>query len=223
MISTRINKIFAVIVAVLVMLTGVVSVSADEMTQKPDVSVIGNADLDSSITIQDATAVQLYLAKYVEFTDEQNAVADVNKDSDINIVDVTNIQKYLARYNEENAIGETVSYHEAVYEYIEHDAVTEKKWVETKAAYTYEEPIYETRYGHWCNDCGIELTNWSDSAIEEHCGEHLWAGGNGSWSTKSKEVQVGTKIVEVPPEGFWQEIYHEAWTEEVLVKEAGWY
>ena len=223
MIKKKSRKFVAIMSALLVAISGVVSVSADEMTQKPDVSVIGNVDLDISITIRDATKIQMYIAKYNEFTDEEKAVSDVNKDNEINIIDVTNIQKYLARYNEENAIGETVSYHEAVYEYIEHDAVTEEKWVETKAAYTYEEPIYETRYGRWCNDCGIELTNWSSSEIATHCGEHLRAGGKGSWSTKYKEVQVGTKIVEVPPEGFWQEIYHEAWTEEVLVKEAGWY
>lgn len=125
-------------------------------------------------------------------------------------------------------------YHPAVTKEVKHDAVTEKKWVETKAAYTYEEPIYETRHGQWCNDCGIEMTGWSASEKTAHCGEHLWAGGNGSWSTKSKEVQVGTKTVEVPAEGYyktvvvkeaWTEtvVVKEAWTEKVLVKEAGWY
>lgn len=243
MIKKKSRKFVAIMSALLVAISGVVSVSADEMTQKPDVSVIGNVDLDISITIRDATKIQMYIAKYNEFTDEEKAVSDVNKDNEINIIDVTNIQKYLARYNTDTAIGETVAWHEAVYKEVyhpavtkevKHDAVTEKKWVETKAAYTYEEPIYETRHGHWCNDCGIEITNWGYDAIEEHCGEHLRAGGKGSWSTKYKEVQVGTKTVEVPAEGYyktvvvkeaWTEtvVVKEAWTEKVLVKEAGWY
>ncbi len=223
MINKSLNEIFAMIIVVLIMLTGVVSVSADEITQKPYVSVIGNADLDSSITIKDATAIQLYLAKYEEFTDEQKAVSDVNRDNDVNIVDVTDIQKHLASFNNDTAIGEIVTYYEAVVEYIEHPAETREVWVETKAAYTYEEPIYETRYGRWCNDCGVEVTNWGYIEIENHCGDHLDAGGKGSWSTKSKKVQVGVELVTVPAEGYWETVTEDAWTETIVIKEAGWY
>lgn len=125
-------------------------------------------------------------------------------------------------------------YHPAVTKEVKHDAVTEKKWVETKAAYTYEEPIYETQLRMVCNDCGADLTGWSTSDIRNHCGNHALEGGKGSWGDKRIQVQVGTKTVEVPAEGYyktvvvkeaWTEtvVVKEAWTEKVLVREAGWY
>ena len=37
-------------------------------------------------------------------------------------------------------------------------------------------------------------------------------------------IQSGTKTVEVPEQGHWEtKIIKEAWTEKVLVKEAGYY
>ncbi len=57
----------------------------------------GDVDMDSDVTIMDATAIQLYLAKKSEFTDEQMLNANVDGTEDISIMDVTVIQLYLAK------------------------------------------------------------------------------------------------------------------------------
>ena len=67
-----------------------INLSADP-TQK-----LGDVNGDGSISIDDATAVQKYLANMLDLTDEQAELADVNMDGDITIDDVTLVQKYLA-------------------------------------------------------------------------------------------------------------------------------
>lgn len=67
-----------------------------EPTTKPD-QIIGDVNGDGVISILDATELQKYLAKIVDFDDEQFAIADTNGDGNITILDVTQIQKYLAK------------------------------------------------------------------------------------------------------------------------------
>ena len=59
----------------------------------------GDANLDGTINIRDATIIQMYLAKISSFTSEQLTVADVNRDGTITISDATLIQMYLAKYD----------------------------------------------------------------------------------------------------------------------------
>lgn len=58
--------------------------------------ISGDVNKDGSVTIQDATVLQQYLANIVNFDDEQLSVADTNGDGNISIADATQIQKYLA-------------------------------------------------------------------------------------------------------------------------------
>ena len=60
--------------------------------------LIGDANLDGSITISDVTAIQYYLAELTEFTDEQLALADTNGDGEVNISDATHLQMFLADF-----------------------------------------------------------------------------------------------------------------------------
>ena len=54
--------------------------------------------------------------------------------------------------------------------------------------------------------------------------QHMDEGGDGGWYTATEQVQVGTRTVEVPEQSHMETyIVKEAWTEKVLVKEAGWY
>lgn len=113
------------------------------------------------------------------------------------------------------------TWHEAVYKTINHPAETEKVWVVDKEAYTYEEPVYEEQGRYICNDCGADIT---DNVL--HIFEHIENDPNckGSYRVKVVKVQVGTKTVEVPEQGHWEtKVIKEAWTEKVLVKEAGYY
>lgn len=122
--------------------------------------------------------------------------------------------------NTSSAPTESKIWHEAVYEYIEHPAVTEQVWVVDKAAYTYEEPVYETQWRTICNDCGADITG---NAVS-HAGLELKNGGKGSYRAEPREVQIGTKTVTVPEEGHYEtRVVKEAWTEKKLVKEAGYY
>lgn len=57
---------------------------------------LGDVDLNGDINISDATMIQKYLVKLVEFDDTQLAVSDVDGDGVITVSDATTIQKYLA-------------------------------------------------------------------------------------------------------------------------------
>ena len=57
----------------------------------------GDVNRDGKLNIKDATAIQKYLAKMIDFDDTQISLADYNKDNKVNIKDVTHIQKKLAR------------------------------------------------------------------------------------------------------------------------------
>ena len=116
-------------------------------------------------------------------------------------------------------------WHDAVYKTVNHPAETKKVWVVDKAAYTYEEPIYEEQGVILCNDCNADVTDLS--VRKQHI---FWAANGenghiyGSYRVDTVNVQVGTKTVEVPEEGHWEtKVVKEAWTEKVLVKEAGYY
>lgn len=121
-----------------------------------------------------------------------------------------------------SASSSNKTWHEAVYKTVNHPAETEKVWVVDKEAYTYEEPVYEDKVRTICNDCGADITG---NAVA-HMKNHILNDPNckGSYRAEMREIQVGTKTVEVPEQGHWEtKVIKEAWTEKVLVKEAGYY
>jgi C1A family cysteine protease len=59
--------------------------------------LMGDVDLDGSISINDVTKLQKYLAMITTLTSEQINVADFNGDNSVNICDATAIQRYLAK------------------------------------------------------------------------------------------------------------------------------
>lgn len=56
----------------------------------------GDVNLDSEITIADATLIQKYLARICDLSDVQLENADTDNDGHISIIDATRIQEYLA-------------------------------------------------------------------------------------------------------------------------------
>lgn len=70
---------------------------AEPATQPPTI-MIGDTDGDGTVTVKDATTLQMYLAEFLELTPEQLAAADVNRDGKVNIRDVTQLQRFLAEY-----------------------------------------------------------------------------------------------------------------------------
>ncbi|MDD5795488.1 MAG: hypothetical protein PUD24_00940, partial [Oscillospiraceae bacterium] len=123
-----------------------------------------------------------------------------------------------------SSAGSQKTYHEAEYKTVHHPAETktEKVWVVDKEAYTYEKPIYEMHDRTLCNDCNMDMT---DMTAQER-GLHLINEPHGSYRNEYIEIQVGTETVEVPEEGHYETkttVVKEAWDEQVLVREAGWY
>ncbi|MEE1171118.1 MAG: leucine-rich repeat protein [Ruminococcus sp.] len=74
---------------------GDISTTCDIRVIEP---VVGDANLDGTITISDVTAIQYYLAELTELTDEQLALADTNGDGEVNISDATHLQMFLADF-----------------------------------------------------------------------------------------------------------------------------
>ena len=58
---------------------------------------LGDVNGDGKININDVTLIQLYRAKYIDFTDEELAAADANYDSTVDIYDVSFVQMYIAK------------------------------------------------------------------------------------------------------------------------------
>ncbi len=114
------------------------------------------------------------------------------------------------------------TWHEAVYETINHSAVTEEVWVIDQPATTREEPVYETQGVYVCNDCGADITD--DNFREPHLIAHIEAGESASYHVEERRVQTGTKTVTIPEKKHKEtKIIKPAWTEKRLVREAGWY
>lgn len=117
-----------------------------------------------------------------------------------------------------------VNWYDAQYEYIEHPAETEEVKVVDKEAYTYEEPIYEYQYKTICNTCGAYLSDMSDADALAHLKNHALNGENNSSTGKNVKVQIGSNTITVPEEYHYETVVvKEAWTEKVLVREAGYY
>ena len=59
--------------------------------------LIGDVDLNGTITVSDSTEVQRYIAHIATLSDEAIIAADVNKDSVISVKDATMIQSYIVK------------------------------------------------------------------------------------------------------------------------------
>ncbi len=70
---------------------------------------LGDANLDGSVTVLDATTIARHLAKIRTMSERAILAGDVNKDGNITILDATQIQRYLAKYNNTYGIGELIN------------------------------------------------------------------------------------------------------------------
>lgn len=70
----------------------------------------GDADKSTSVTIMDATTIQLYLANKIDETIIHLEMADCDVNSDVNIMDATRIQLYLAHKENSGSVGNIIEY-----------------------------------------------------------------------------------------------------------------
>ena len=71
--------------------------------------LLGDADNNGTVNINDVTAVQRSLAELEVFTELQQAGADVNQDGTVDVSDATAIQMYLADYELLYPIGQSLT------------------------------------------------------------------------------------------------------------------
>lgn len=73
------------------------------------VKLVGDVNLDDSITIDDATFIQMHIASIKTLDDSALCLADVNLDNSVDIMDATYIQYYLANYQNTAYVGQDYS------------------------------------------------------------------------------------------------------------------
>ena len=162
----KIKHIICGLLAVAMLIGGAVSASAATRIQHTDNSIVGDADNDNAVKINDATLLQKQLAEYSTELDVTNAythaVLDANQDNKITIGDVTEIQRYLADLPVAHAsktIPSTTA-HTPVY-----TTTIKKKLIEE--SYTFNDG------GEWemhvfCRKCGEDLTIMHKKWMEEN-------------------------------------------------------
>ncbi len=106
------KKTIAVILSVLLTLSMVIPTlavsAADTDTSAAATLILGDADLDGSVTVLDATRVQRYLADMTTLSDEAKSAADADEDGDVTIMDATAIQRWLADMDDGHPIGDPI-------------------------------------------------------------------------------------------------------------------
>ncbi len=70
--------------------------------------ILGDANLDGSVNVKDATLIQKAVAKLNTLEGDSFTAADVNADQKLSVQDATNIQKFAANYEVPYKIGEAV-------------------------------------------------------------------------------------------------------------------
>ena len=70
-----------------------------------DEVMLGDADSNGSVNINDVTAIQRHVAEFEVLEDLQAKAADVNGDNSVSIEDATLVQQYLAEYEIDVPIG----------------------------------------------------------------------------------------------------------------------
>ena len=73
-----------------------------------NVGLLGDVNNDGTVSIMDATTVQLSIASLCTLTENETLRADVDSDKDIDIMDVTAIQRYLVQYAVGYPIGQSL-------------------------------------------------------------------------------------------------------------------
>ncbi len=65
--------------------------------EEEDKGILGDVNLDESVTIKDATVIQMHLARKMDLSEQQLALADTDKNGKVTILDATRIQLFIAK------------------------------------------------------------------------------------------------------------------------------
>ena len=99
-----------------IILSAMLTVAAIPLTQAAETEaaettaarLLGDANNDGTVNINDVTAIQRHLAEQTLLTGDDFTAADITGDGDVSIDDVTILQRYLAEYSVDYPIGEPI-------------------------------------------------------------------------------------------------------------------
>ena len=209
------RKFIGTAAALLAMLmVSAVCVSAAEIPH-----YMGDVNGNGKVEITDVTAIQRHAGGSLLLNETACVLADVNEDNTVDVIDATLLQLAAADMYQLPHAGQT--WHEAEYQYITHPEQTEQVWVVDREAYSYEEPVYEWKMCQICYGCGMEVGNsvMTDAERANHMGLHHLNGEPTGYYGEQRQIQVGTKTVEVPEQGHYETRPR---TEKITIREAGW-
>lgn len=105
------KKLVAILLTLTVIISGITVIFSSFSASAADSSsqIIGDANLNSRVDIDDATFIQQNLAKIKEFTEEQQILGDSDQDGFIRIIDATYVQNYLAKLTNTAHVGELIT------------------------------------------------------------------------------------------------------------------
>ena len=111
--SSKLSKIkWALISAAALTLIGTVTVAAENKLDGnfpvAGQYVLGDANCDGELNINDVTAIQRCTAEYQTFNELQIKAADTNQDGKVSIDDATLIQSYFAEFDVPFPIGQII-------------------------------------------------------------------------------------------------------------------
>lgn len=81
---------------------------ADSYYSRKDEALVGDSDMDGSVTVNDPTLIQKSLNNYCKLSENEEYLSDVDKDSDVTVIDASYIQKYISDLQTVKSIGKTV-------------------------------------------------------------------------------------------------------------------
>ena len=188
----------------------------EEVTEPPTEKPTEKKDKENKT--EEATIVQTTTTIVGDNQNNSNS----NSNSNTNTNTGTSIQSKPVNNDKPNDTTTTPSkvWHEAEYKTVHHPAETKKVWVVDQEDYTYEEPVYEEQARAICYTCGADCTENRTA----HGKQHMLNGENSSYGVEYRQVQTGTKTITVEEKGHWEtQVVKEAWDEQVLIREAGYY
>lgn len=170
----------------------VVSYNYDKFV--PDTFKNGDLNDDGAVDILDATTLQLYLAKSVEFNEEKLALADYDYSTVVDVMDVSILQHFLAKDNV-SICSLTVNYVDAAGKAIYEPIVREFRLGESYETEAKTSSFHELRETP-ANATGIisgdtVVTYVYDEKVDtvklhvKHDGDLTWAPFLWAWSTKN--------------------------------------
>ncbi|MEE1281925.1 MAG: hypothetical protein UHK60_06720 [Acutalibacteraceae bacterium] len=192
--------------------------ATEEVTEQPTEKPTEKKDKENKK--EEATIVQTTTT--IVGDNQTNSNNNSNNSTTNNTNTGTATQSKPVNNNKPNNTTTTPSkvWHEAEYKTVHHPAETKKVWVVDQEGYTYEEPIYETHGRAICNNCEIDITD----NITSHMKQHALNRESASYRVEDRQVQTGSTTITVEEKGHWEtQVVKEAWDEQVLIKEAGYY